>query len=59
MNRRDIVKKVQFYLGIGYPGADHKEIVEFEDNVTDEEIDEYLNEWASNYIDYGWNILDD
>lgn len=53
------MKKVEFYLGIGYVGADYKEILEFEDDTTDEEIEECFKDWSDNYIDRGWNVLED
>lgn len=33
------MRKVKFYLGIGYANANHEETIEFEDGTTDEEID--------------------
>ena len=53
------MKKVEFYLGIGYVGSDYKDILEFEDDTTDEEIEECFKDWADNYIDCGWNVLED
>jgi hypothetical protein len=56
--------KVSFDLGIGYVGAKHKheEVFEFEDNMTQEEIEEelenYWKEWIWNYIDGGWEIIE-
>ena len=57
--------KVQFNLNIGYSRAEHKEIVEFEfeDNTTEEDIEielgEYWLEWSNNFIDGGWNIVEE
>jgi len=57
--------KVKFTLGIGFPGADHEDIIdfEFEDNITDQEMEEELNlawlERTSNYIDGNWEIMED
>ncbi len=51
--------KVKFYLGIGHPTATHCETFEFPDDYTDEDIEESLEDWASNYIDMGYTILED
>lgn len=48
------MRKIKFYLSIGYAGADYDEIMEFPDNMTDEEIDECFHEWVNGYIDAEW-----
>lgn len=53
------MKRIEFYLGIGYPGAEHKEMVEFDDNATDEEIEECFEDWKNDYIDAGWQEAED
>lgn len=49
------MKTVRFTLSIGYSGCEHVDTQEFEDDVTDEELDEAWQEWSSNYIDGGWH----
>lgn len=49
--------KVKFTLSIGYPGADHAEVVDCEDDATDRELEEAWLEWTYNYIDGGWSRL--
>lgn len=46
--------KVTFTLGIGFVGARHNETFEFDDDTTDEELEEYWLDWTQNYIDGGW-----
>lgn len=46
--------KVKFSLSIGFSTAKHTEIVDFDDDATDEEIEECYNEWKDGYIDGGW-----
>lgn len=57
--------KIRVTLGIGYPGAQHEDVVEidnddWDDCETQEEkdslADEYWQEWADNYIDGGWEL---
>lgn len=48
------MKRIKFFLGIGFRNANQEEIMEFEDDATDEEIDETFEDWKSNYIDASW-----
>lgn len=48
------MRKIKFYLGIGIPGAHQEEIIEFEDDVTDEEIKRSFIEWRENLLDGSW-----
>lgn len=48
------MKRIHFHLGVGYVGAVHDEIVEFEDNATNEEIEEEFNERVNGYEDASW-----
>ena len=47
------MKKIKFYIGTGFAGCNHEEIIEFED-ITEEEIEAAYNEWKDNYIDCCW-----
>ena len=57
--------KVKFTLGIGFAGARHEEkvTIEFEDDTTKEEIENIIEEewkeWTYNYIDGGWDIIEE
>lgn len=51
--------KVTFKLGIGYVGATHQETFEFEDDYTENELEEELSNWAHNYIDMSFEIEDE
>jgi len=48
------MRRIHFHIGTGYAGADYDEIFEFEDDVTDKEIDEAFREWESNCINAEW-----
>ena len=45
------MKKYQFYLGIGFAGVGHTEIVEVPDDITEEDLKNYFQDWVSNYLD--------
>ncbi len=46
--------KVLFTLSTGFVGAEHKETIEFEDDITDKELEEEWNSWIWNHIDGGY-----
>ena len=48
------MKKIHFHLGIGYALAVHDEIIEFEDNATEEEIEEEFDDWVHEHEDALW-----
>ncbi len=53
---------IRVSLSIGYPGSEHKDIIEIDDEglegLTEEErnrvIDDAVKEWAWNYIELDW-----
>ena len=47
-------RKVKVFLTTGFAGAKHEDVLEVEDDATEEEIMRYVQEWASNYIDMGY-----
>lgn len=48
------MRKIHFYIGTGYAGAEYNEIMEFEDNATDEEVEEAYKDWKENQLDCSW-----
>lgn len=48
------MKKIHFNLSIGFAGATHADVIEVEDDTTNEEIDQMLEDWASSYLDMSW-----
>lgn len=40
------MRKVEFVLDKGYPHGEKKEIVTIDDDVTDDEIEDMLNNWV-------------
>ena len=49
--------KYKFTLSIGYPTAKRSEIIELDDDMSEEEIEEVWIEWCNNFIDGGWSKL--
>jgi len=54
--------KFKFTLSIGFAVHDGEVTLEFEDDATQDEIQkevgEHWQEWSSNYIDGGWDIIE-
>lgn len=48
------MKKYHFYLGTGFTGATHEEEFEFDDNVSEEEVEETYEDWKNNILECGW-----
>lgn len=51
------MKRVEFTLSIGFVTGKHRKVMEFDDDITDEEIEQEYNEWMWNYIDGGWRVI--
>lgn len=45
------MKKIKFRLSIGYRDAVQEDVFEFDDDITEEELEDELKEWANNYIE--------
>lgn len=48
------MKKVKFYLGTGFAGCSHEEIMEYEDDTPNEVIEEDFELWKNNKLDAQW-----
>lgn len=51
--------KVKAEYGYGYVGTYKDIILEFDDNATDDEIDEYIWDLATERIDYSWEKVEE
>ena len=49
--------KVEFRINAGM-GITDTEIIEYDDDITDEELSVEWNTWSMNYIDGGWERID-
>lgn len=45
---------VRGYVETGFCGGIHEEYFEFEDSVTQQEIDETVRQWGNEQIEIGW-----
>ena len=52
------MKKVKFTLSIGFVRARHEKVVEFDDDVDDEEIEDAYLEWRDSRLEGGWDIVE-
>lgn len=52
------MRKIKFTLSIGFTSARRQEVVEFEPDATDEEINEAYQAWCSRYMDGGWSEVE-
>lgn len=50
---------VKFTVGVGYSGCNREEELELPDHFTEEDIEKELNEWMFEYIDSGYEILEE
>lgn len=50
------MKKIVAHCGIGYHGAEHEDVFEFEDTFTQEEIEEEIWEWATQFLEIWWDV---
>ena len=48
------MRKISFWINTGFAGCDYEEIMEFDDNTTDKELDEEAKIFLTNNIDFGW-----
>ncbi len=53
------MKRVRYTLSIGFVGAEHRDVFDWPDEATDEEINEDYQQWCQNYMDGGWYVLED
>ena len=54
------MKRVKATVGFSeYCGVAHEEVFEFDDDVTIKEIDEAIWDWAAEYLDVDYEVLED
>ena len=53
------MKKVHFHIDTGYSGVTYDEVEEFDDDVSEEELYDYLEDFVSNNIDSSWWFEDE
>lgn len=51
------MKKIKFNLNVG--GYEHECIIEYDDDASEEEIETDFRDWQSNYLDSGWEEIEE
>lgn len=46
--------KVRFEVGTNIAGSEVSDVIEVEDDMTDDEIEEYFQNWIWEQLDYSW-----
>lgn len=50
------MKQVKVFMSCGVVGSCREDVLEFEDDATDEQIAEGCEIWAWQHIDLGWEV---
>ena len=53
------MRKVKLYVETGFVSCKHEEVVEVEDDITDEELDEMVQDFKNDCISCGWYDVED
>ena len=53
------MRKIKLWVETGYVGANYEEIIEVDDDATDEEIDEEARRFLFDNISYGYQEVDE
>lgn len=51
--------KIKVSLGIGFHNANQEDVIEVDDDLTDDEIEAEVQAWADNFIDIGWERVEE
>lgn len=53
------MRKIKAHCGIGYAGAEYKEEFEFDDDTTDDEIENEIYNWAEQFLETWWEEVEE
>lgn len=53
------MKKIKFCCSIGYPSAAQEDIIEVDDNWTEEDIEDKLWQWAEQFLEAWTEEIDE
>jgi len=53
------MRKVKLWIDTGYVGANYEEVIEVEDDCSEEELEEIAKDYLYNYIYFGWYEVDE
>lgn len=46
--------KVTAYLSIGFANANHEEVLELPDDLTEAEVEQEVRDWKDNYVEWSY-----
>lgn len=49
------MRKIKLWVETGIVGGEHEDIIEVEDDTTEEELNEMALEFMWGYVQYGWS----
>lgn len=52
------VRKIKFTISLGLVGCSREDVIEFEDDTTEEEIQEAYEDWRLEQLDGGWEEIE-
>ena len=52
------MKYIKFYASLGYCNADEEDIIKYENDITNQEIEDDWKEWINGVLDSGWYEVD-
>ena len=52
------MRKISIWINTGFAGCNYEGTMEFDDSITDEQLDEEAKIFLTNNIDFGWCEVD-
>ncbi len=52
------MKKIEFTVGMGLQGCKMKEVIEVDEDITEDELEVIWQNWAYERIDGGWEVIE-
>lgn len=49
------MRKIRLFVDTGYPGCDYEDIIEVDDDTTDEELEEMAENLLAESVSCGWH----
>ena len=53
------MRKIKAYCGIGYFGAEHNDIMEIDEETTEDEIADKVWDWGQQFLETWWEELEE
>lgn len=53
------MRKIKFHIDTGFSGCDHEDIVEYDDDITDKELEEDAKTFLHDMIEYWWEEIEE